>query len=55
VVVKPGDIVIGDRDGVVVVPTAQAEEVLALATGERGCRGEDFGQDPGWRTHFGSP
>jgi regulator of RNase E activity RraA len=31
VVVVPGDIVLGDADGVVVVPAAEAEEVLARA------------------------
>lgn len=31
VVVAPGDIVLGDADGVVVVPAAEAEEVLARA------------------------
>lgn len=31
VVVEPGDIVVGDADGVVVVPAAECEEVLARA------------------------
>lgn len=31
VIVRPGDIVIGDIDGVVVVPRAHAQEILELA------------------------
>ena len=34
-VVHPGDIVVGDADGVVAVPQAYAEEILALARGQR--------------------
>jgi 4-hydroxy-4-methyl-2-oxoglutarate aldolase len=31
VIIHPGDIVVGDIDGVVVVPKAKAEEVLAMS------------------------
>ena len=31
ITVHPGDLVLGDHDGVVVVPSAAAEEVLTLA------------------------
>lgn len=34
-VVAPGDIVVGDEDGVLAVPHAQAEEILALATAQQ--------------------
>ena len=33
-VVNPGDIIVGDADGVVSVPQAHAEEILALAKGQ---------------------
>lgn len=34
VTIEPGDLIVADRDGVVVVPTAVRDEVIALATGK---------------------
>lgn len=33
VIVNPGDLVVGDEDGVAVVPRAQAEEIIAMVAG----------------------
>jgi 4-hydroxy-4-methyl-2-oxoglutarate aldolase len=41
--VQPGDVVVGDRDGVVVVPAAEADAVLAKAQ-RRAEKEEDFRQ-----------
>jgi 4-hydroxy-4-methyl-2-oxoglutarate aldolase len=41
--VQPGDVVVGDRDGVVVVPAAEADTVLAKAQ-RRAEKEEDFRQ-----------
>jgi 4-hydroxy-4-methyl-2-oxoglutarate aldolase len=43
VTVNPGDLVLGDRDGVVVVPSSLAEEVLTLA--EEKVAGENLVRD----------
>jgi regulator of RNase E activity RraA len=43
VAVRPGDLVLGDRDGVVVVPSSMAEQVVALA--EEKVSGENVVRD----------
>ena len=40
VLVSPGDVVMGDRDGVVVVPLARLDEVIATVDAIRAAEGE---------------